>query len=317
MKEKYILNDLSMEELQQFFGMDDYNLKTIELAFNAKIKATGDIIEITSDANKIIFNLFDEMIKCITKTHNLDEFTMNQLIRQIQNNESRVPENAKFVTCYNGKVIKPQNYAQYAYLKLLEDKTIIFSMGSAGSGKTYLAVSYAINLLKLKKISKIIITRPIVEAGENLGFLPGEIKEKVDPYLIPIYDALNDILGAETTQKYIEKQIVEIAPLAYMRGRTLNDAFIILDEAQNSTSTQMKMFLTRLGYNAKMVVTGDETQIDLKDKVKSGIIHASKILKSIDEIGIIKFTSKDVVRNPLVSKIIEAYDKEDKNEATH
>ena len=168
-------------------------------------------------------------------------------------------------------------------------------------------------MLKLKKVSKIIITRPIVEAGENLGFLPGELQEKVDPYLIPIYDALNFILGQETVKKYLEKQIIEIAPLAYMRGRTLNDACIILDEAQNTTSTQMKMFLTRLGNNAKMIITGDESQIDLKASQKSGIVHASEILTDIEGISFIKFSSKDVVRNPLVAKIIKVYNQNSSN----
>ena len=165
-------------------------------------------------------------------------------------------------------------------------------------------------ILKIKKVNKIIVTRPIVEAGENLGFLPGELKEKVDPYLTPIYDAFNDILGKENTEKYLAKGIIEIAPLAYMRGRTLSDAYVILDEAQNTTSTQMKMFLTRLGYNSKMVITGDESQIDLKSSIKSGIIEASKLLTNIENIALIQFDSKDVVRHPLVQAIIEAYEKE-------
>ena len=172
----------------------------------------------------------------------------------------------------------------------------------------FFVVAYAIDQLKKNKTQKIIITRPIVEAGENLGFLPGELKEKVDPYLTPIYDALNTILGVEMTQKYLEKGIVEIAPLAYMRGRTLSDAIVILDEAQNTTAVQMKMFLTRLGYNAKMIITGDESQIDLKNAATSGLIHAKRILQNIEQIAFITFQSRDVVRNPLVGKIIDAYE---------
>ena len=233
---------------------------------------------------------------------------MNDLLNIVDNNQKEIDEKVKFVTTYNGKVIRPKNQSQYQYYKLLEKNTIVFAMGAAGTGKTYLAVAFGINLLKFKKVNKIIITRPIVEAGENLGFLPGELKEKVDPYLTPIYDALHDILGKETTDKYLEKGIIEIAPLAYMRGRTLSDAFVILDEAQNTTSTQMKMFLTRLGYNSKMVITGDESQIDLKPSIKSGIVVASDILKDIEDITCIKFDSKDVVRHPLVSKIIHAYE---------
>jgi phosphate starvation-inducible PhoH-like protein len=233
---------------------------------------------------------------------------MQDIINRINNKQDEIKENIKFVTTYNGKIIRPKNKSQYDYYKLLENNTIVFALGAAGTGKTYLAVAYAVSMLKLKKVNKIIVTRPIVEAGENLGFLPGELKEKVDPYLIPIYDALHDILGKETTDRYLDKEIVEIAPLAYMRGRTLNDAFVILDEAQNTTSTQMKMFLTRLGYNSKMVITGDESQIDLKPSVKSGIVVASELLKDIEDISCIRFDSKDVVRHPLVSKIIHAYE---------
>ena len=225
---------------------------------------------------------------------------MQDIINRINNKQDEIKENIKFVTTYNGKIIRPKNKSQYDYYKLLENNTIVFALGAAGTGKTYLAVAYGVAMLKLKKVNKIIVTRPIVEAGENLGFLPGELKEKVDPYLIPIYDALHD------------KEIVEIAPLAYMRGRTLNDAFVILDEAQNTTSTQMKMFLTRLGYNSKMVITGDESQIDLKPTVKSGIIVASELLKDIEDIACIRFDSKDVVRHPLVSKIIHAYEQIEK-----
>ena len=212
------------------------------------------------------------------------------------------------VNTYDGKAIYPKNISQKYYCDNLKNKDIIFSIGSAGTGKTYLAVAFAIGELKKNNVKKIIITRPAVEAGEKLGFLPGDLKEKVDPYLVPIYDAIYEILGKETTDKLIEKGIIEIAPLAYMRGRTLDNAFIILDEAQNTTRNQMKMFLTRLGFNSKMVITGDITQIDLPHKNMSGLIEATNILKDETQIAIMRFDKTDVMRHPLVSKIIEKYE---------
>ena len=212
------------------------------------------------------------------------------------------------VNTYDGKSIIVKNLSQKHYYNQLKEKDIIFAVGSAGTGKTYMAVAFAVNQLKKNIIKKIIITRPAVEAGEKLGFLPGDLKEKVDPYLVPIYDAIYEFLGKETADKLIERGIIEIAPLAYMRGRTLDNAFIILDEAQNTTSNQMKMFLTRLGFNSKMVITGDVTQIDLPHKNMSGLIEATKILKDEKEIAIIRFEKDDVMRHPLVSKIIEKYE---------
>ena len=212
------------------------------------------------------------------------------------------------VNTYDGKSIIVKNLSQKHYYNQLKEKDIIFAVGSAGTGKTYMAVAFAVNQLKKNIIKKIIITRPAVEAGEKLGFLPGDLKEKVDPYLVPIYDAIYEFLGKETADKLIERGIIEIAPLAYMRGRTLDNAFIILDEAQNTTRNQMKMFLTRLGFNSKMVITGDVTQIDLPHKNMSGLIEATKILKDEKEIAIIRFEKDDVMRHPLVSKIIEKYE---------
>lgn len=219
------------------------------------------------------------------------------------------------VNTYDGKSIFPKNLSQKHYFNVLKEKDIIFAVGSAGTGKTYLAVAYAISQLKKNIIKKIIITRPAVEAGEKLGFLPGDLKEKVDPYLVPIYDAIYEFLGKENADKLIERGIIEIAPLAYMRGRTLDNAFIILDEAQNTTRNQMKMFLTRLGFNSKMVITGDVTQIDLPHKSMSGLIEATNILKDEKQIEIIVFEKDDVMRHPLVSKIIEKYEalENDKN----
>lgn len=316
MEYKYLLNEynFSIEDITKFYGFEDKNLKMIEHNFKCKIAANSETITVhlTLDNKNEIDDCLNSMVSVIQKGDDLDEIAMQDIINRINNKQDEIKENIKFVTTYNGKIIRPKNKSQYDYYKLLENNTIVFALGAAGTGKTYLAVAYGVAMLKLKKVNKIIVTRPIVEAGENLGFLPGELKEKVDPYLIPIYDALHDILGKETTDRYLDKEIVEIAPLAYMRGRTLNDAFVILDEAQNTTSTQMKMFLTRLGYNSKMVITGDESQIDLKPTVKSGIIVASELLKDIEDIACIRFDSKDVVRHPLVSKIIHAHEQIEK-----
>ena len=207
-----------------------------------------------------------------------------------------------------GKRIYAKTLMQKKYLELLENSSILFVTGSAGTGKTYLAVAYAVSKLKKNEIKKIIITRPAVEAGEKLGFLPGDLKEKVDPYLVPIYDALNEFLGKETVDKLVEKGVVEIAPLAYMRGRTLDHAVIILDEAQNTTNNQMKMFITRLGFNSKMIITGDLSQIDLQKGLTSGLLEATKILKGINGIEHLHFSKFDVMRHPLVTKVIERYE---------
>ena len=211
-----------------------------------------------------------------------------------------------------GKPIKCKTVGQKKYVDTLKRKTITFGVGPAGTGKTYLAVAIAVNEFKAKKVDKIILTRPAVEAGEKLGFLPGDLQEKVNPYLRPLYDALQEMFGQETFAKMLERGTIEIAPLAYMRGRTLSNAYVILDEAQNTTREQIKMFLTRLGENSKMVITGDLTQIDLPKGVTSGLKHAVKILKDIDDIGIIKLNERDVVRHPLVQKIVKAYETEDK-----
>lgn len=208
----------------------------------------------------------------------------------------------------DGSKIYPKTINQVIYVEAMKKDSVIFASGSAGSGKTYLAVAYAVSLLKKNQIKKIIITRPVVEAGEKLGFLPGDLKEKVDPYLIPIYDALHELIGKEQTDRFIEKGTIEIAPLAYMRGRTLDNAVIILDEAQNTTSNQMKMFVTRLGFNSKMIITGDITQIDLSYREKSGLIEATEILRNIPGVSIVAFNRFDVMRHPLVSKIIARYE---------
>lgn len=304
-------HNFTIEQIKKFYGIDDSNIKLIEKNFKCSIKANSEnlIISTTEDNLDEIKKCISIMIEIILNGEEIDNVKMNEIIFSIINKSEIINENVKFYTTFNNKIIRPKNKSQLRYYHMLEDNTIIFAMGAAGTGKTYLAVAYGMNMLKNKKVNKIIVTRPIVEAGENLGFLPGEVKEKVDPYLIPIYDAMHDLIGKENTEKYLDRGIIEIAPLAYMRGRTLNDAFVILDEAQNTTSTQMKMFLTRLGYNTKMVITGDESQVDLKASIKSGIVIASKILENIEDIACIKFDNKDVVRHPLVSKIINAYEK--------
>ncbi len=207
----------------------------------------------------------------------------------------------------SGKAVVPKTNGQLDFVKAMDKYPVVFAIGPAGTGKTFLAVIKAVSMLKKGEVRRIVLTRPAVEAGENLGFLPGDLKEKVDPYLTPLYDALHDMLGSEQTERQMEKGTIEIAPLAYMRGRTLDDSFVILDEAQNTTSAQMKMFLTRLGFRSRMVITGDVTQIDLKAGVKSGLVEAAGLLKEIPEIGMIRLESDDVVRHPLVQKIIEAY----------
>ena len=261
MEYKFSLNDynLDIEQIKKVYGFNDINIKKIEKEFNCEVFANGINILVKTSTNNysLIKKCFETIVDKVINDEELGEKDVTLIINNIIN-KKEFNENIKFVTTYNGKIIRPKNYSQEMYFNKLENNTIIFATGSAGTGKTYLAVAYGVNMLKLKKIDKIILTRPIVEAGENLGFLPGELKEKVDPYLTPIYDALNDILGKELVEKYMLKGVIEIAPLAYMRGRTLNDCFVILDEAQNTTSTQMKMFLTRLGYNSKMVITGDE-----------------------------------------------------------
>ena len=212
------------------------------------------------------------------------------------------------ITTVSGKTIFPKTLNQKIYIKSLEDNDIVFGIGPAGTGKTFLAVMFALKYLKVSKVRRIVLVRPIVEAGERLGFLPGDLKEKIDPYLIPIYDSLNEAIGKEQVTKLMEKATIEVAPLAYMRGRTLDNAIIILDEAQNATQTQMKMFLTRLGFGSKMIITGDLSQIDLQNKNTSGLTEAVNLLKDVDGIKIVKFQKVDVMRHPLVFKIIEKYD---------
>ena len=252
------------------------------------------------------------LLMLINKGESLSDQNVRYVISLVKDDsEEKLSEMTGDCVCVTskGKPVKPKTLGQKKYIEAIRNNTIVLGAGPAGTGKTYLAVAMAVTAFRAKEVNRIILTRPAVEAGEKLGFLPGDLQQKVDPYLRPLYDALFDMLGAESFQKYQERGSIEVAPLAYMRGRTLDDSFIILDEAQNTTKEQMKMFLTRLGFNSKMVVTGDITQIDLPDGKKSGLTQAMRILKNIPGIAINEFTEKDVVRHKLVQDIIKAYEK--------
>lgn len=298
-------------------GVNNCNIKVIEELYNKVIVVNGPYI-IVDDENEEIINELNDLFKTLLF---MSEHDMNITPRDIVYVKEIVSSNMmekyiKFLSnrkpiCYTryNKPIYAKTLKQDEYIKSIYNHDLVFSIGSAGTGKTYLAVCYGVSLLKSGKFEKIILTRPAVEAGESLGFLPGDLKEKVDPYLRPLYDALYDMLGVEQVQQLIDKQVIEIAPLAYMRGRTLENAFIILDEAQNATVDQLKMFLTRLGFNSKMVVTGDVSQIDLPNNKKSGLKISANLLKNLDEVETIVFEKCDVVRHPLVAKIIDKFEK--------
>lgn len=307
----YTFDDSSKE--LALLGAMNKNIQIIENSLNCKIVLTRNQVISDELFEEIINNIFTVVKMLLDKGINVKERDLISIISMLKTYSLQEVLNfftkqMVFVNTFDGRPISAKTINQKKYFEALQTSDIVFASGSAGSGKTYLAVAYALNQLKKNKIKKIIITRPVVEAGEKLGFLPGDLKEKIDPYLIPIYDAIDDILGVDAASKAIEKQIIEIAPLAYMRGRTLDNAFIILDEAQNTTENQIKMFLTRLGFNSKMIITGDITQIDLMKPQSSGLIHAMKILKDVKEIKFINFTSIDVMRHPLVSKIISRYE---------
>lgn len=296
------------------FGSCDENIRMLEQEFSvtavcrgAEIKLTGEP-ENVSAAQKAI----DAMLTLIANRTPLEEQTVRYCISLARSGEdTKVSElTGDFVAITSkGRPVRPKTLGQKEYLKAITKNSITFGVGPAGTGKTYLAVAMAVKAFKAHDVSRIILTRPAVEAGEKLGFLPGDLQNKVDPYLRPLYDALFDMLGAETFQRLQEKQTIEVAPLAYMRGRTLDDAFIILDEAQNTSPEQMKMFLTRMGIGSKVVVTGDVTQIDLPDKARSGLVDALKVLKNVEGISQVFFSEKDVVRHRLVQDIIKAYDR--------
>ncbi|MEH7343756.1 PhoH family protein [Bacillus sp. JJ1532] len=299
-------------EAMSLIGNSDANIKMIEQELSVSIVTRGENIFVSGEMEQVgmVGKLLSELLQVIRKGINISQRDVMYGIQMAKKGtldyfsdlyDEEIIRNTK------GKSIRVKTIGQSQYIRSIRTHDLVFGIGPAGTGKTYLAVVMAVNALKNGQVKKIILTRPAVEAGESLGFLPGDLKEKVDPYLRPLYDALHDVLGAEHTERLIERGTIEIAPLAYMRGRTLDDAFVILDEAQNTTHAQMKMFLTRLGFGSKMVITGDKTQVDLPKGAKSGLILGEEILKGVKGIAIVHLEESDVVRHPLVAKIIHAY----------
>ena len=310
----------SNEATAALFGTFDANIKIVENAFGVRVSNrnseldAGDAIIVSGEIAdvKCAVRVLEYLKRMIGDGETLSEQSIEYVISAVKDGQDEGLEDcSKDVICITnrGKPIKAKTIGQKKYIKAIKNNTVVLGLGPAGTGKTFLAVAMAVEALRQKAVSRIILTRPAVEAGERLGFLPGDLQSKIDPYLRPLYDALFEMLGADNFQKYMERGTIEIAPLAYMRGRTLDDSFIILDEAQNTTGEQMKMFLTRLGYNSKAVVTGDLSQTDLPRGVKSGLFTAASILRGIEGIGIFEFSERDVVRHHLVRKIISAYDK--------
>ncbi len=304
----------SLDTALLVFGSCDENIRLLEQEFGVTAVCRGSEIKLTGEQEGVdgAARAVDAMLTLIANKTPLEEQTVRYCISLARSGEDgKISElTGDFIAITTkGRPVRPKTLGQKQYLEAIGKNAITFGVGPAGTGKTYLAVAVAVKAFKAHEISRIILTRPAVEAGEKLGFLPGDLQNKVDPYLRPLYDALFDMLGAETFQRLQEKQTIEVAPLAYMRGRTLDDAFIILDEAQNTSPEQMKMFLTRMGFGSKVVVTGDVTQIDLPDKSRSGLVDALRVLKSIDGIAQVYFTEKDVVRHRLVQEIVKAYDR--------
>ena len=308
------VNAERVEDLITVFGSFDENIKRIEEALSVSIVNRGTELKVTGDeeaADKAVRTL-EGLLSLASKGEIIDEQRVRYLITLVkEGNDHQVSQMAKDVVCITakGKPIKAKTVGQQNYMKAISKNTVTIGVGPAGTGKTYLAVAAAVAAFRERTVNRIILTRPAVEAGERLGFLPGDLQTKVDPYLRPLYDALYDMLGPETFQKYQERGSIEVAPLAYMRGRTLDDSFIILDEAQNTTREQMKMFLTRLGFGSKIVITGDVTQIDLPGDKTSGLKDALRVLEGVKDIAICRLTSADVVRHALVQEIINAYEK--------
>ena len=312
MVEKSVAID-RLEHITGLFGNFDENIIAIENAFDVKVLNRGTDLRISGDEENVdkAFKTIEGLLKAMSRGDTINSQSLSYLITMVkEGNEDKLDKLSGCVCITaHGKPVKPKTLGQKQYVEAISANTIVFGIGPAGTGKTYLAVAMAVAAFRNKDVNRIVLTRPAVEAGEKLGFLPGDLQNKVDPYLRPLYDALYDMLGSETFSRLQERQSIEVAPLAYMRGRTLDDSFIILDEAQNTTPEQMKMFLTRLGAGSKAVITGDVTQVDLPDGKRSGLVEASKILKNIEGIGIHYFTDRDVVRHQLVQKIIKAYEK--------
>lgn len=303
-----------MENAVSLFGSFDENIRLIESEFSVTVLNRGSDLKISGEAENVAkaTTAIERLLALINKGEALSDQNVRYVISLVKDGEEdKLVSLSGDCVCITskGKPVKPKTLGQKKYVEAIRKNTIVLGAGPAGTGKTYLAVAMAVTAFRAKEVNRIILTRPAVEAGEKLGFLPGDLQQKVDPYLRPLYDALFDMLGAEAFARYQERGSIEVAPLAYMRGRTLDDSFIILDEAQNTTREQMKMFLTRLGFNSKMVVTGDVTQIDLPDGKRSGLTDAMRILRNVPDISINTFTEKDVVRHKLVQDIIKAYEK--------
>ena len=303
-----------IENIISVFGSFDQNLRIIEEALGVTVLDRDSELRISGEAENVMKaeKAIEGLISLAAKGEAIDAQNVRYILKLVsEGKETQISELAGDVVCVTskGKPIKAKTLGQKTYVEAIKNNTITLGVGPAGTGKTYLAVAAAVAAFRAKEVNRIILTRPAVEAGERLGFLPGDLQSKVDPYLRPLYDALFDMFGAEIYNKYLERGNIEVAPLAYMRGRTLDDSFIILDEAQNTTREQMKMFLTRLGFNSKMVITGDVTQVDLPDGKKSGLVEVIKILKNIDDIDTVRFSEKDVVRHRLVQDIVKAYEK--------
>mgnify|MGYP004575197095 FL=1 len=315
-QKKFIVSEEKFE--RELFGDFDENIKLIESTLSIDvILREGNIVLMGEEKNvDLALKLMNELHDTVSNGKSLDKQSITySLSLLLEGSEMRIKElEDVIVLTKKGKPVQPKTLGQKKYVDLIKSNDITFGIGPAGTGKTYLAVAMAVRAFKNDEVSRIILTRPAVEAGESLGFLPGDMRDKVDPYLRPLYDALFDMLGPDRFNKYLEKGLIEVAPLAFMRGRTLDNAFIILDEAQNTTPEQMKMFLTRLGFGSKAVVTGDITQTDLPNNKKSGLLQATKILKNVSGIGSMELTEKDVVRHELVQRIIRAYEKFEKKE---
>ena len=313
------INAERVEQLIDVFGSFDENVKKIEQAFGVHITNRNTELKVTAEDEEAVgagARAIEALLSLAAKGEEIDDQKVRYLIDLVRaGKEEQVTKMAKDVVCVTakGRPVKAKTIGQQTYLKAISKNTITIGVGPAGTGKTYLAVAQAVAAFRAKEVNRIILTRPAVEAGERLGFLPGDLQNKVDPYLRPLYDALFDMLGPETYNKYLERGNIEVAPLAYMRGRTLDDSFIILDEAQNTTREQMKMFLTRLGFGSKIVITGDITQIDLPGDKVSGLKEAIKILDGVEDIAICRLTASDVVRHALVQRIVAAYDKFEKS----
>ena len=303
-----------MEEAVNLFGSFDENIRLLETEFQVQVVNRGGEIVVSGEPENVMLAV--KAVQALLTLSNKGESISDQHVRYVtglvrSGQAERISELTQDVICITskGRPVKPKTIGQKEYVNAIMKQTVTIGVGPAGTGKTYLAVAAAVAAFRDKQVNRIILTRPAVEAGERLGFLPGDLQSKVDPYLRPLYDALFDMLGAETYQKYLERGNIEVAPLAYMRGRTLDDSFIILDEAQNTSREQMKMFLTRMGFGSKVVITGDVTQIDLPDAKRSGLVEAMKVLRNVDDIAIHQFQERDVVRHKLVQDIIAAYEK--------